>query len=149
MWGSNGPNIQNAYDALVQKICPCVIVVHSQGGNFGFNMVRNAPDKVKALVALEPSGSPDPTKVDLTPVKNVPTLVVWGDFMEGYERWMEIRTNVAKYEEALRKAGAVVEHVDLPTTGIKGNSHMMMMDRNSDQVAGVVQKWFEKQGLMK
>jgi len=26
---------------------------------------------------------------------------------------------------------------------------MMMMDRNSDQVAGVVQKWFEKQGLMK
>jgi hypothetical protein len=149
MWGSNGPNIQNAYDALVQKICPCVIVVHSQGGNFGFNMVRNAPDKVKALVALEPSGSPDPTKVDLTPVKNVPTLVVWGDFMEGYERWMEIRTNVAKYEKALRKAGAVVEHVDLPTTGIKGNSHMMMMDRNSDQVAGVVQKWFEKQGLMK
>ena len=65
MWGSNGPNIQKAYDALVQKICPCVIVVHSQGGNFGFNMVRNAPDKVKALVALEPSGSPDPTKVDL------------------------------------------------------------------------------------
>jgi hypothetical protein len=94
-------------------------------------MVRNAPDKVKALVALEPSGSPDPMKVDLKPVKNVPTLVVWG------------------YEDALRKAGAVVDHVDLPSTGIKGNSHMMMMDRNSDQVAGVVQKWFEKQGLMK
>ena len=82
-------------------------------------------------------------------MKNVPTLVVWGDFMEGYERWMEIRTNIAKYEDGLRKAGAVVDHVDLPATGIKGNSHMMMMDRNSDQVAGVVQKWFEKQGLMK
>ena len=88
-------------------------------------------------------------KVDLKPLKNVPTLVVWGDFMEGYERWMEIRTNISKYEDALRKAGAVVDHVDLPAAGIKGNSHMMMMDRNSDQVAGVVQKWFEKQGLMK
>jgi pimeloyl-ACP methyl ester carboxylesterase len=149
MWGSNGPDIQKAYDALVQKICPCVIVVHSQGGNFGFNMVRHAPDKVKALVALEPSGSPDPAKVDLKPVKNVPTLVVWADFLEGYERWLEIRTNISKYEDALRAAGAVVDHVDLPKTGIKGNSHMMMMDRNSDQVAGVVQKWFEKQGLMK
>jgi len=79
----------------------------------------------------------------------VPTLVVWADFLEGYERWLEIRTNISKYEDALRAAGAVVDHVDLPKTGIKGNSHMMMMDRNSDQVAGVVQKWFEKQGLMK
>ena len=149
MWGSNGPAIQAAYDALVQKICPCVVVVHSQGGNFGFNMALHAPDKVKALIALEPSGNPDPAKVDLKPLKIVPTLVVWGDFMESYERWLEIQTNVAKYEAALRTQGAVVEHIELPKIGIKGNSHMMMMDRNSDQVAGVVQKWLEKQGLMK
>jgi hypothetical protein len=25
--------------------------------------------------------------------------------------------------------------IDLPALGIKGNSHMMMMDRNSDQIA--------------
>ncbi len=28
---------------LVQKVCPCVIVVHSQGGNFGFNAALAAP----------------------------------------------------------------------------------------------------------
>ena len=39
--------------------------------------------------------------------------------------------------------------VDLPQIGIKGNSHMMMMDRNSDQVAGVIQAWLAKQGLYK
>jgi pimeloyl-ACP methyl ester carboxylesterase len=148
MWGSNGPGIQAAYDALVQKICPCVVIVHSQGGNFGFTMARNAPDKIKALVAIEPSGSPDPDKVDVAPVKAVPHLVVWGDFMEGYDRWLEIQRNVAKYEDALRRQGGVVDHVDLPKVGIKGNSHMMMMDRNSDGVAAVVQAWFEKQGLM-
>jgi hypothetical protein len=37
--------------------------------------------------------------------------------------------------------------VDLPKIGIRGNSHMMMMDRNSDQVAGVIQDWLQKQGL--
>ena len=36
-WVSNDAKTQAAYNALVAKVCPCVIVVHSQGGNFGFN----------------------------------------------------------------------------------------------------------------
>ena len=39
--------------------------------------------------------------------------------------------------------------VNLPEIGIRGNSHMLMMDKNSDQVAGVVQDWLAKQGLWK
>jgi hypothetical protein len=31
--------------------------------------------------------------------------------------------------------------VDLPDVGIRGNSHMLMMDKNSDQVADLIQKW--------
>ena len=64
-WVTTDAAIQKAYDALVQKVCPCIIVVHSQGGNFGFNAALTAPDKVKALVAVEPSAAPDPTKVDV------------------------------------------------------------------------------------
>ena len=37
--------------------------------------------------------------------------------------------------------------VDLPKAGIKGNSHMIMMDRNSDQVAELIQKWLADKGL--
>ena len=57
-------------------------MVHSQGGNFGFNAALTAPDKVKALVAVEPSAAPDPTKVDVAKLKDVPHLYVWGDFMD-------------------------------------------------------------------
>jgi hypothetical protein len=32
--------------------------------------------------------------------------------------------------------------------GIKGNTHMLMMDRNSDEVAKLVSDWIGKQGLM-
>jgi pimeloyl-ACP methyl ester carboxylesterase len=39
---------------------PCVIVVHSQGGNFAFRAALNAPDKIRAIVAAEPSGAPNP-----------------------------------------------------------------------------------------
>ncbi len=49
-WSTNDAATQKAYDALVQKVCPCIIVVHSQGGNFGFTAALNAPDKVKALM---------------------------------------------------------------------------------------------------
>jgi hypothetical protein len=39
--------------------------------------------------------------------------------------------------------------VNLPQAGIRGNSHMMMMDKNNLQVADVIQGWLEKQGLYK
>ena len=31
--------------------------------------------------------------------------------------------------------------------GITGNSHMLMMDKNSDQIAARIQSWIEQQGL--
>ena len=44
-WSTTDAQIQAAYNQLVQNVCPCVIVVHSQGGNFGFNAALTAPDK--------------------------------------------------------------------------------------------------------
>ena len=44
-------------------------------------------------------------------------------------------------------AGGRYDVIDLPKIGITGNSHMIVMDRNSDQVAGLIQGWLEKQGL--
>jgi hypothetical protein len=32
--------------------------------------------------------------------------------------------------------------------GIRGNSHMMMMDRNSDQIARHIQQWLDRVGMM-
>ena len=32
--------------------------------------------------------------------------------------------------------------------GIKGNTHMLMMDRNSDDIAKLVNDWIGKQGLV-
>ena len=77
-WVTNDAATQSAYNALVDRVCPCIVVVHSQGGNFGFNAALDAPDKIKALVAIEPSGAPDPAKVDVGKLKNVPHLIVWG-----------------------------------------------------------------------
>ena len=49
------------------------------------------------------------------------------------------------YAEAFKAAGGSLDLVDLPDAGIKGNSHMVMMDKNSDQVADLIQKWLVEQ----
>lgn len=148
-WATNDAATQGAYDQLVQKVCPCVIAVHSQGANFAFNAALKAADKIKAVIAIEPSGAPDPAKVDLKPLKGVPHLFVWGDYLDRQELWKKITPSIDRYQQALAAQGGVAERLDLPKQGIMGNSHMLMMDRNSDQIARRVQDWLIRQGLAK
>ena len=65
----------------------------------------------------------------------IPTLVLYGDFIEQDARWPTIRRNGVAFADAVNKAGGKVEVVDLPKIGIKGNSHMLMMDKNSSEIA--------------
>lgn len=148
-WATNDPAIQAGYDAYVEKACPCVILVHSQGGNFAFNSALKYPDKVKAIVAVETSGSPDPDKTDFSRLKGIPMLWVWGDNLGKYPFWSGIVARQEKFRTNLAQAGGVADKLLLPDAGIKGNTHMLMMDQNSDQVAALIQQWLAKQGVMK
>lgn len=147
-WSTNDAATQSAYNALVDKICPCIIMVHSQGGNFGFNAALANPAKVKAVIAIEPSGAPKADNPDLAKLKGIPHLIVWGDYIEQSPVW---RDNIIKapaaYTEALKKQGTAVEVLDLPKAGIKGNTHMLMMDTNSDDIAKRIQDWMVRSKL--
>lgn len=147
-WVTTDRQIQAAYDAYVQAACPCVIVVHSQGGNFAFNAALSAPDKVRAIIAIEPSGAP-PATADAARVRGIPHLVVWGDHIEGNAFWRGVRSNVTRWQEQIRAAGGVAETLDLPAAGIAGSSHMMMMDTNSDEIGARIQAWIAAKGLMR
>jgi pimeloyl-ACP methyl ester carboxylesterase len=144
-WVTTDDQIVAAYIELVDKVCPCVVLVHSQGGGFGYKVLEARPDKVKALIAVEPSTPGAKDKV--ATIKNTPVLVIYGDNVKDHPRWATIRKRGVEYTEALKAAGGSVDVIDLPDVGLKGNSHMVMMDRNSDQVADVMQKWLVGKGL--
>ena len=146
-WTSTDAPTIAAYIELVDKVCPCVVLVHSQAGLFGIRVAEARPDKVKALVLVEPAGT-GPV-ADAPKMSKVPVLAIYGDYIEQDSRWPTIRSNGIKFYEALRAAGGSADMVDLPKIGIKGNSHMIMMDKNSDVVAGVIQDWLAKRGLYK
>src|SRR6185369_12908080 len=118
-WLSTDKAVVDSYIALVDKVCPCVLLAHSQGGHFGFLVAEQRPDKIKAIVAVESASA---GKVaDAPKLKDIPVMLLFGDY---------------------------VDLINLPDIGIKGNSHMVMQDKNSDQVAEVIQKWLVSKGLV-
>jgi len=136
-----------AYIAEIDRVGPSVLLFHSQAGSFGFKVAQARPDKVKALIAIEPAGIGDLAKADV--LKNIPTLIIYGDYIERDARWPKIRANGIAFADAIKAAGGSVDIVDLPQAGIKGNSHMVMMDKNNLEVAALIQKWLEGKGLTK
>ncbi len=144
-WLTTDDAIVTAYVELVDKVCPCVVLVHSQSGSFGFKVLEARPDKVKALVAVEPTLGGDPKRAGS--IKGSPILVIYGDNAKDHPRWSKIRQGGVDYGGLLRTAGGQIEVVDLPDRGIKGNSHMVMMDKNSDVVAELIHKWLSEKGL--
>jgi hypothetical protein len=46
-----------------------------------------------------------------------------------------------EFRDALLRAGIDADWWELPRMGIQGNSHMLMMDDNSDEIAQRVGEW--------
>jgi pimeloyl-ACP methyl ester carboxylesterase len=146
-WLTTDDAIIAAYIAEVDRVCPCAILVHSQGGLFGFKVAQARPEKVKALIAVEPAAFPDSSKADV--LKDVPVLLVYGDYIERDSRWPKMHRMGLDFAAKITAAGGKVAVIELPKLGIKGNSHMLMMDKNNLEVAALIQKWLGEKGLVR
>lgn len=146
-WTTTDQMTLDAYIAEVDRVCPCVLMFHSQAGLFGFKAAQARPDKIRALVAIEPAAGGDPAEA--AKLKDIPILVVYGDNIATDSRWPSIRAAGVAFVDRVARAGGSVEVVDLPERGIKGNSHMMMMDRNNLQIAQLIEDWLTEKGLVK
>lgn len=144
-WTSTDAAILAAYGALLDKVGPSVLVCHSQGCGFGFRAAQAQPGKVKALIAVEPAVAGDIGEAGR--LKNVPTLILYGDFIDEDPRWPQMRQIGLDYAAAMRAAGGNVDVVNLPAIGIRGNSHMLMMDKNNGAIADLIEKWLIDKGL--
>jgi len=144
-WLATDDAVVAAYVALIDKVCPCVLLTHSQGGTFGFKVAEQRPDKIKAIVAVEPATAGNVGAA--AALKATPTLMLFGDYVDQHPRWATFKKIDLEYAAAMRAAGGTVDVVDLPNVGIKGNSHMMMMDRNNSRIADLIQNWLAGKGL--
>ncbi len=144
-WGCNDALTQAAYNALLARMTDrAIVITHSQAGNFGLTAAATMPDRARAVVSLEPSGAPDPARCEPGVLAEVPHLFVWGDFLDRHSFWAHSRPAVERWRDALTIAGCDVTWLELPATGIRGNSHALMADDNSDAVANIVLEWLSR-----
>ena len=94
---------------------------------------------------VEPAGFGDPNKAEA--MKNIPILTIYGDYIDRDSRWPSIRKTQMDLNQKYINAGASVDVINLPEIGIKGNSHMMMMDKNNLQIAELIEDWLKKKGV--
>nr|WP_319389350.1 esterase [uncultured Cohaesibacter sp.] len=138
-WTNHGAETLDAYFDVLKRTGPVWLISHSQGGNFALEAVARHPEYFKGVVIIEPASAP----LDLGEAQKVPHLFVWGDYIQTSATWVSYRSNANAYARRLEECGGTVDTLDLPAKGISGNSHVPMMDNNSDDVAKLLQHWIE------
>jgi pimeloyl-ACP methyl ester carboxylesterase len=137
-----GNNTVNALAALLDKIGPAVVMVHSQSGVYGLDLVRQRPNSVRALISVE-GGCETLTRDDVPKFSKVPFVSVWGDNSRGAKgvNGDKRRDGCLEATKLINGGGGRASLLLLPEAGLAGNSHMMMMDKNNLQVATLLHKW--------
>ncbi|MFY3329429.1 alpha/beta fold hydrolase [Achromobacter xylosoxidans] len=135
-WLAHDAMALDAYRELLDLAGPCIVIGHSQGGGYATQLARECPGPIRAVVAVEPTGTPERVDGSLPP-----QLLLWGDHFAQHDTWQRYRAQTDAYWNALRRAGRRADVLDLPAAGIAGNSHFCMLDRNSDRIAELIVDW--------
>ncbi|MER1968029.1 alpha/beta fold hydrolase [Castellaniella sp. GW247-6E4] len=142
-WTDTDQQAIQAYGRLLEKMGPSVIVGHSQGAYYALVCAQKYPELVRTVIAIEPPAVP--SKIKISPDTSQNYLFLWGDYIHGVtNHWERYLLASKKYSEALQSMGHGAEFIELPDRGILGNSHMSIMDKNSDQIAELIRSWLMK-----
>lgn len=143
--GAFGEQTVQGLISLLEKSGPAVVLVHSQSGSYGLAVARAKPDLVRALVSIEgdcvPMSDDDVTKT----FSRVPLLSVWADHSFGNKarNGDERRNGCTGSVSTIAAKGGPAKFMLLPELGIKGNSHMMMVEDNNLQIADLIVNWIK------
>jgi len=134
--------IQNEYiaqglGALVDRIGPCILLGWSTGAGNVMVGGTSRVDTVKGIIAIEGvPPNPKRSKVDEAKLAKIPFLQVLGDNVDP--------TPAKAYIATIADAGGDATALVLPEHGVKGNGHAMMLERNNEQIADLIEQWISK-----
>lgn len=155
-----------------------ILVSHSMGGTIGWRTALRT-DKVKAIIAYEPGGTPflfpetEMPKItdarfkalsasamgvpmeDFLKLTKIPIILYYGDYIKigsenvGEDKWGTEYAMAQQFVEAINRHGGDATLVHLPDVGIKGNSHFLMQEKNNREILELALKWLHEKGLDK
>jgi pimeloyl-ACP methyl ester carboxylesterase len=145
----SNPN-NKALSDLATQLKGAVLMGHSQSGSFPLEAALIDSANVKGAVLIEPGGiRPNYTDKDIATLAKLPILVVFGDHLDDSpvevtgHFWKRSFDGCNAFIKRVNVAGGNAEMLHLPDRGIRGNSHMLMQDKNDSEVADLILKWID------
>jgi hypothetical protein len=132
--------------ALGVKLKGAVLIGHSESGFFPEQAALIDPSGIKGIISIEmPCAAMNPSQISA--LAKIPTLVMFGDHLAdvqgGPANWSNSFDSCQKFVQQVKAAGGDAEMMSLPKLGIKGNSHMLMQDRNNLDLADLMLDWID------
>ena len=149
--GQPSPTLKALSD-LAGQLNGAVLLGHSQSGPFPLFSALLDPKAAKGLVLVEPGFCPPLNDEQLKTIAGIPILVVFGDHRA---TWTGMGDTTVKFWQRsfescqaligrVNAAGGKAEMLDPVARGIRGNSHMIMQDRNHLQIADFILRWIDE-----
>jgi pimeloyl-ACP methyl ester carboxylesterase len=160
--------------ALLDRIGPAILMVHSLSGAYVWNIAFASPN-VKGIINFEggyvfpPDAVPPPlancagtlvpqgsatTAENFAKLTKIPTLVMYGDNQPTCPEPNLIRDgqqlrpiNGRNFVDTLNAKGGTAQFIWAPEIGIHGNTHFLFLDKNNVQIADLVSDFMKKTGL--
>lgn len=127
-----------------------VYVTHSQGGRVGWDVDT---ENVAAIVAIEPGGTPEIGSEQYKKFLDakIPMIIYFGDYIDNgpddiqsTSFWKAVRDGAVAFAEQYNKDGGNCTVINLPDIGMKGNSHFMFQEKNSEEIASHIENWIKE-----
>jgi hypothetical protein len=133
--------------ALARQLNGAVLIGHSESGFFPEQAALIDASGVRGMVSIEQPCPENLSGAQIATLAKIPTLMMFGDHLGDIEsplvNWQTALETCDALVAKLKAAGGAAATMHLPKMGIKGNSHMLMQDRNSLELADLVIAWID------
>jgi pimeloyl-ACP methyl ester carboxylesterase len=133
--------------ALAVQLRGAILMGHSESGFFPEQAALIDPSGIRGIVSIEMPCLTNLNSSQIATLAKIPTLIMFGDHLSdvqgGPANWANSFETCQKFVQQLKDAGGDAEMMHLPMLGIRGNSHMLMQDKNNLQLADLIIRWID------
>jgi pimeloyl-ACP methyl ester carboxylesterase len=141
--GASAARYENAISAVIDSINTKVwLLSHSAGTQSAVLATHQKKARVNGFILIEPAGPPDST--DFPAFNGLHMFGVYGDYITSRNQTSRKLATEA-VAVLFKNAGGIADVVSLPEDSlVKGNSHLLMQDKNSFYVFNIIEQWLQQ-----
>ena len=134
--------------ALAKRLDGAVLMGHSESGFFPEQAALIDASGIKGMISIEMPCPADLPPASIATLARIPTLMMFGDHLgdspSPLVNWQTALDSCNAYIAKVKAVGGDAQMMHLPAMGIRGNSHMLMQDRNSNELADLILAWLDR-----